>query len=92
MAHFLRKLEDEVEDLEEKVEDLFHKNKHREQNQEEGPAGAPPSTEDNRPAPRPHVDTIHRFGSFAPQTTGHAKWYVDGASYFWAVSIALQGR
>ncbi|KAI1641239.1 phospholipase D/nuclease [Biscogniauxia mediterranea] len=36
------------------------------------------------------VDTNHRFQSFAPQTTGGAKWYVDGASYFHAVSIALE--
>ncbi|OAA58094.1 phospholipase [Niveomyces insectorum RCEF 264] len=32
----------------------------------------------------------NRFHSFAPQTTGHAKWYVDGCSYFWAVSEALE--
>ncbi|KIH89408.1 phospholipase D [Sporothrix brasiliensis 5110] len=31
----------------------------------------------------------NRFQSFAPQTTGRAKWYVDGCSYFWAVSEAL---
>ena len=31
----------------------------------------------------------NRYQSFAPQTTGHAKWYVDGCSYFWAVSEAL---
>ncbi|KAI0426778.1 phospholipase [Xylaria sp. FL1042] len=36
------------------------------------------------------VNTSHRFQSFAPQTSGHAKWYVDGASYFWAVSMALE--
>ncbi|KAK3939806.1 hypothetical protein QBC46DRAFT_140642 [Diplogelasinospora grovesii] len=32
----------------------------------------------------------NRYCSFAPQSTGHAKWYVDGASYFWAVSMALE--
>ncbi|KAK4245224.1 hypothetical protein C7999DRAFT_16553 [Corynascus novoguineensis] len=32
----------------------------------------------------------NRFASFAPQSSGHAKWYVDGASYFWAVSMALE--
>ena len=32
----------------------------------------------------------NRYQSFAPQTTGHAKWYVDGCSYFWAVSEALE--
>ncbi|KAI1276036.1 phospholipase [Xylaria sp. FL0933] len=37
------------------------------------------------------VNTSHRFQSFAPETSGHAKWYVDGASYFWAVSMALEG-
>ncbi|KAI1111792.1 phospholipase [Nemania sp. NC0429] len=36
------------------------------------------------------VNTAHRFQSFSPQTTGNAKWYVDGASYFWAVSMALE--
>ncbi|KAK1544274.1 hypothetical protein CPAR01_04907 [Colletotrichum paranaense] len=32
----------------------------------------------------------NRFQSFAPQTTGNAKWYVDGCSYFWAVSEAIE--
>ncbi|KAL2190140.1 phospholipase D/nuclease [Thermothelomyces heterothallicus CBS 203.75] len=32
----------------------------------------------------------NRYSSFAPQSSGHAKWYVDGASYFWAVSMALE--
>jgi phospholipase D1/2 len=44
-----------------------------------------------------HEDDAHaeygtnRYSSFAPQSSGHAKWYVDGASYFWAVSLALEG-
>ncbi|KAH9891450.1 phospholipase D/nuclease [Xylariomycetidae sp. FL2044] len=38
----------------------------------------------------PQPDTNHRFQSFAPQTTGNVKWYVDGASYFYAVSLALE--
>lgn len=37
------------------------------------------------------VDSGNRYSSFAPQSSGHAKWYVDGASYFWAVSMALEG-
>ncbi|KAK0701830.1 hypothetical protein B0T26DRAFT_757811 [Lasiosphaeria miniovina] len=43
-----------------------------------------------------HEDESHaeyssnRYCSFAPQSSGHAKWYVDGASYFWAVSMALE--
>ncbi|KAL8298553.1 hypothetical protein RB600_003195 [Gaeumannomyces tritici] len=32
----------------------------------------------------------NRYHSFAPQTSGVPKWYVDGASYFWAVSEALE--
>ncbi|SPN99616.1 related to phospholipase D [Cephalotrichum gorgonifer] len=32
----------------------------------------------------------NRYGSFAPQTTGNVKWYVDGCSYFWAVSEAIE--
>lgn len=38
--------------------------------------------------PDHHRDNRH--GSFAPVTTGGAKWHVDGASYFWAVSEALE--
>ncbi|KAK3687304.1 hypothetical protein B0T22DRAFT_478641 [Podospora appendiculata] len=43
-----------------------------------------------------HEDDSHaehsanRYCSFAPQSFGHPKWYVDGASYFWAVSTALE--
>jgi phospholipase D1/2 len=36
--------------------------------------------------------SINRYCSFAPQSSGHPKWYVDGASYFWAVSMALEGE
>ena len=42
-----------------------------------------------------HHDTYesnNRFQSFAPQTSGDIKWYVDGASYFWAVSMALESK
>ena len=40
-----------------------------------------------------HAEYSHnRFCSFASQSSGHAKWYVDGASYFWAVSMALEGQ
>lgn len=90
MAHFLRKLKD---DLEEKVGDVFDKDgDDPDQNAEAVPHDAAPAAQADTPAPETVVDTNHRFSSFAPQTTGHAKWYVDGASYFWAVSIALEGR
>lgn len=32
----------------------------------------------------------NRYHSFQPETTGDVKWYVDGCSYFWAVSEALE--
>lgn len=33
----------------------------------------------------------HRYGSFVgPQDGNDVKWYVDGCSYMWAVSIALE--
>ncbi|KAJ6069021.1 hypothetical protein N7499_010908 [Penicillium canescens] len=39
----------------------------------------------------PTKTTEHRFGSFAPpREHNDAKWYVDGCSYFWAVSRALE--
>ncbi|KFA67692.1 hypothetical protein S40285_00963 [Stachybotrys chlorohalonatus IBT 40285] len=38
----------------------------------------------------PDHHTNNRFHSFAPQSTGNAKWYVDGCTYFWAVSDALE--
>jgi len=34
---------------------------------------------------------LHRYQSFAPQREGNdVKWYVDGCSYMWAVSMALE--
>ncbi|RGP80419.1 hypothetical protein FLONG3_1428 [Fusarium longipes] len=33
---------------------------------------------------------INRYRSFAGESTGNVKWYVDGASYFWAVSQAIE--
>ena len=38
----------------------------------------------------PHHHRENRYNSFARPTAGNAKWYVDGCSYFWAVSEALQ--
>lgn len=38
---------------------------------------------------KPNAET--RFGSFAPpREHNDVKWYVDGCSYFWAVSRALE--
>ena len=35
-------------------------------------------------------NTNNRFQSSFPQSSGDIKWYVDGASYFHAVSMALE--
>ncbi|KZZ89869.1 Phospholipase D [Ascosphaera apis ARSEF 7405] len=38
-----------------------------------------------------HPHHQNRFNSFAPlRLHNNAKWYVDGCSYFWAVSVALE--
>lgn len=34
----------------------------------------------------------NRYHSFQPESTGDVKWYVDGCSYFWAVSEALERK
>lgn len=49
-------------------------------------------THDGHECQQDHEHSTNRYASFAPQTSGHAKWYVDGASYFWAVSMALECR
>lgn len=38
----------------------------------------------------PEDHTNNRFHSFAPESSGNVKWYVDGCSYFWAVSEAIE--
>lgn len=40
-----------------------------------------------------HLDehVVNRYHSFAAPSHGRAKYYVDGASYFWAVAEALKG-
>jgi phospholipase D1/2 len=67
--------------IKDKFEEVFDKHESHETKAGEEPA--PPSSK---------LNTEHRFSSFAPQSSGHAKWHVDGASYFWAVSVALEGR
>lgn len=41
--------------------------------------------------PQAQPQSQHRFGSFAPDRQGNdVQWYVDGCSYFYAVSKALE--
>jgi hypothetical protein len=35
---------------------------------------------------------VNRYHSFAAESKGNVKWYVDGASYFWAVSEAIESK
>ena len=37
-----------------------------------------------------HDTHANRYQSFAPQSRGRVKYYVDGASYFWAASEAIE--
>jgi len=44
-----------------------------------------------QPQPGQEYHGQHRFLSFAPERHGNeTKWYVDGCSYMWAVSVALE--
>lgn len=53
----------------------------QQQGQQPGAAQNPPQ----------EFHSSHRFESFAPQRQGNdIKWYVDGCSYMWAVSVALE--
>lgn len=59
-----------------------------EQSQQSGYAGQQPG---QGPQPGQEYHSEHRFSSFAPERHGNdIKWYVDGCSYFWAVSVALE--
>lgn len=40
----------------------------------------------------PEEHSANRFQSFAAPSSGNIKWFVDGCSYFWAVSEALQSK
>ncbi|KAK4218591.1 hypothetical protein QBC37DRAFT_189759 [Rhypophila decipiens] len=77
---FLKKLGEEIKEVGEKLENVFTDEKHSHTHFGHGC----------------HEDDSHaeysgnRYCSFAPQSSGQAKWYVDGASYFWAVSMALE--
>ncbi|KAL5119618.1 hypothetical protein ACEQ8H_002464 [Pleosporales sp. CAS-2024a] len=60
---------------------------------EHKPAQSAPSQQGAPVLPQPGQEyhTEHRFMSFAPERHGNeTKWYVDGCSYMYAVSIALE--
>ncbi|KAI0521317.1 phospholipase [Xylaria bambusicola] len=98
MDRLLRKAEHVVKDhiLKDFLDDDKEENRPQEHRPEYHPeqqgSGSRPQEQAHGKTPveiRP-VNTNHRFQSFSPETSGNAKWYVDGASYFWAVSMALE--
>lgn len=90
------------EKIDEVKDHLGHRDEER--RDEERPQGdIRPEHHEERPPSRPHSEhrqddrpqepvNTNRYQSFAPQSSGGAKWYVDGASYFHAVSVALEGE
>ncbi|CAF3567821.1 unnamed protein product [Fusarium graminearum] len=74
------------------------------QSQSQGGYNRPESSGRPQGQDQPHKDSSHdaaaqylqrqqainRYRSFAGESSGNAKWYVDGASYFWAVSQAIE--
>lgn len=83
-------IEDKVDEVKAKVDNDFGGD-----NQYDKPSTRPEDsgpTEQGAGGLETAVNTDHRYASFAPQSSGSAKWYVDGASYFWAVSIALERK
>lgn len=90
MEGLLHKLEGKFE---QKLDEVFHRERHPEGtphgegsgNEEESSGHFTPQMQQQNEARQ-----NHRFQSFAPPSSGGVKWYVDGASYFWAVSCALE--
>ncbi|KAL6914069.1 hypothetical protein FSST1_011829 [Fusarium sambucinum] len=74
------------------------------QSQSQGGYNRPESSGRPQEEDKPHQDSSHdaaaqylqrqqainRYRSFAGESSGNVKWYVDGASYFWAVSQAIE--
>ncbi|OTB06523.1 hypothetical protein M426DRAFT_318926 [Hypoxylon sp. CI-4A] len=75
MDHFFQKAEDAFKEVKDKI-----RRDEEEVKEEEDPGRIE----------QQQVNTNYRFQSFAPETSGSVKWYVDGASYFYAVSQALE--
>ncbi|KAJ4189680.1 hypothetical protein NW767_000314 [Fusarium falciforme] len=78
---FFKKVGEHVEGLSQQVENVFGGKE--EQQHSESHGGGSHSYHAQQTA-------NNRYQSFAPESSGNAKWYVDGASYFWAVSQAIE--
>lgn len=90
MASFFEKVKDKVK---EEVEDLFDGDKDdKESHHDDHGSHDNHGSHGGLAEAQGKVNTGNRYSSFAPQSSGNVKWHVDGASYFWAVSIALEGN
>ncbi|KAI2621501.1 phospholipase D/nuclease [Hypomontagnella submonticulosa] len=77
MDHLFRKAEDAFKDVKEALKGEHEPHEHENNS---GGDGVEQQAMTNK----------YRFQSFAPESSGSVKWYVDGASYFHAVSMALE--
>ncbi|KAI0010017.1 phospholipase D/nuclease [Xylariaceae sp. FL0662B] len=89
MDHLFRKAESAFEDVKEALGHRHEGNENEGHGEHEelshGAGAGAGRVEQQAPA------CNNRFQSFAPETSGGVKWFVDGASYFHAVSMALEG-
>ncbi|XP_014560613.1 hypothetical protein COCVIDRAFT_34248 [Bipolaris victoriae FI3] len=84
---FFKKLHDPLHDFVSDLKDAISGDDNN--NQQKPPAGTSEQTGQSVAAQEYHQQ--HRFSSFAPERHGNeTKWYVDGCSYMYAVSIALE--
>ncbi|XXG98217.1 hypothetical protein Hte_004539 [Hypoxylon texense] len=84
---FFRKAGDVFDEVKEHLKGDNEEHESHEQEQEQQQQE---QHDDNVPGFQQVVNTNNRFQSFSPETSGAVKWYVDGASYFYAVSLALE--
>ncbi|KAI1386691.1 phospholipase D/nuclease [Hypoxylon trugodes] len=78
MDHLFHKVEDAFKEVKDAIKHEEEERPHHE------------SHNNNAGAEQSVFTSNNRFQSFAPETSGAVKWYVDGASYFYAVSLALE--
>ncbi|KAM0432766.1 hypothetical protein ACHAPT_004468 [Fusarium lateritium] len=86
---FFKKVGEHVEGLSQQVENAFGgKEEPQKQQQQQQQQHSQPYDAESHNVDAQHAN--NRYQSFAPESSGNAKWYVDGASYFWAVSQAIE--
>ncbi|KAI7384645.1 hypothetical protein KC336_g18152, partial [Hortaea werneckii] len=104
MSFLFDKVKDAVSDVEKRFQGKEHGQSHEHSGQGPQVAQQQQQQQQRRTGKHTHLHTHHsgvcsdgdnhhnhRFQSFAPQREGNdAKWYVDGCSYMWAVSEALE--